>query len=39
MVIVSILPHAEFGLNDNREDAPLFISLWVIIYDSYSLEQ
>ena len=25
MVIVSILPHAEFGPNDNREDAPHFI--------------
>ena len=25
MVIVSILPHAEFGPNDDREDAPHFI--------------
>ena len=24
MVIVSILPHAEFGPNDHREDAPYF---------------
>ena len=25
MVVVSILPHAEFGSNDHREDAPHFI--------------
>ena len=25
MIAVSILPHAEFGRNDQREDAPLFI--------------
>ena len=25
MVIVSILPHAEFGPNDHQEDAPHFI--------------
>ena len=24
MVVVSILPHAEFGQNDHREDAPHF---------------
>ena len=24
MVVVSILPHAEFGPNDHREDAPHF---------------
>ena len=27
MVVVSILPHAEFGPNDHREDAPHF-TLW-----------
>ena len=26
MVVVSILPNAEFGPNDNREDAPHFIN-------------
>ena len=26
MVVVSILPHAEFGPNDHREDAPHFIT-------------
>ena len=26
MVVVSILPHAEFGPNDIREDAPYFLS-------------
>ena len=25
MVAVSLLPHAEFGLNDHRKDAPHFI--------------
>ena len=25
MVVVSILPHAEFGSNDHREEAPHFI--------------
>jgi len=25
MFVVSILPHAEFGSNDHREDAPHFI--------------
>ena len=25
MVVVSILPHAKFGRNDHREDAPHFI--------------
>jgi hypothetical protein len=24
MVVISILPHAEFGRNDHREDAPHF---------------
>ena len=24
MVVISILPHAEFGQNDHREDAPHF---------------
>ena len=24
MVVVSLLPHAEFGPNDHREDAPHF---------------
>ena len=27
MVIASILPHAEFGPNDHREDAPHFICI------------
>ena len=27
MVVVSILPHAEFGPNDHREDAPHFNGL------------
>ena len=26
MVVVCILPHAEFGRNDNREDAPHYIN-------------
>ena len=26
MVVISILSHAEFGPNDHRKDAPLFIS-------------
>ena len=26
MVVVSVLPHAKFGLNDHLEDAPHFIS-------------
>ena len=30
MVVVSILPHAEFGPNDHREDAPHFIAqCWI----------
>ena len=28
MVVVSILPHAEFGQNDHREDAPHFSNEW-----------
>ena len=27
VVVVAILPHAEFGPNDHREDAPHFIIL------------
>ena len=27
MVVVSILPHVEFGPNDNRETAPHFTSI------------
>ena len=26
MVVVSILPHADFGLNDHREEAPHFMN-------------
>ena len=29
MVIVSLLPRAEFGRNDHREDAPHFIILYI----------
>ena len=32
MVIVSILPHAEFGPNDHREDAPHFITRHTIVW-------
>jgi len=28
MVAVSILAHSEFGANDHRKDAPLFIIFW-----------
>ena len=31
MVVVSILPHAEFGPNDHREDAPLFRCLAILL--------
>ena len=29
MVVVSILPHAEFGPNDHRQDAPHFKKQWL----------
>ena len=29
MIVVSILPHVEFGPNDHREDAPHFTMLSV----------
>ena len=32
MVAVSMLPHAEFGGNDHREDAPYFIKLLKMLY-------
>ena len=31
MVIDSILPHAKFGQNDPRKDAPLFILKYTIL--------
>ena len=31
MVIVSILPHAEFGPNDHRDDAPTLNCRWVAL--------
>ena len=39
MFIFSILTHAEFGLNDHREDAPRFnILKWKLKTDLFPLE-
>ena len=35
MVVVSILPHAEFGLNDHREGALYFIRKTTIKHEFY----
>ena len=37
MLIVSILPHADFGRNDDREDAPNFISAGKFICYGFTL--
>ena len=34
MVVVSILPHAEFGANEHREDAPHFMMELSTDYDA-----
>ena len=33
MVVDSILPHAECGLNDHRKDAPPFSKLWILYWE------
>ena len=39
MVVVSILPHAEFGPNEHRKDAPHFIKVHCLrIYRSYYIK-
>ena len=38
MVVVSVVPHAEFGPNDHREDAPHFLFEWFHFYQYPSLK-